>query len=166
MDRNEELPLSVKSLFWMFVATLFLYVTVYGACTAMKRRGGAWEITFAVSNGTPALVIQHPLRLPQPVTILFPGEKPERTDLPITAVFNIPITNRMAFGPILHIDTSTLPGVVTLNCFGHPVEIFPRALSIDLVERPWIPGTNITVTAESKPPADRLKPRDQEWKGR
>ena len=166
MDRDEELPLSVKGLFAVFVGTLFAYVTVYGACTAMKRRGGAWELTFALSNDVPALVIRHPSRLPEPVTVLFPGEKPERMDLPITAVFNVPITNRMAFGPVLHIDTSTLPGVVTLNCFGHAVEIFPRALSLDLQEVPWVPGTNITLTAAGKPPADRLKPRDQEWKGR
>lgn len=166
MDREEELPMNVKRLFWLFIGTLFLYVTVYGACTAYKRRGGAWELTFAVTNGTPALIIEHPLWLKQPVTVLFPGEQPERNDLPITAVFNVPITNRMAFGPVLHVDTSTLPGVVTLDCFGHAVEIFPRALSLDFKEYPWVSGTNITLTAATKPPAERLKPRDQGYKGR
>lgn len=166
MDREEELPMNVRRLFWLFVGTLFLYVTVYGACTAYKRGRGAWELTFTTTNGTPALIIGHPLRLPAPVTVLFPGEQPERTDLPITAVFNVPITNRMAFGPVLYVDTTTLPGVVTLNCFGHAVEIFPRALSLDLEERPWIAGTNITLTPATKPPPDRLKPREQEYKGR
>jgi hypothetical protein len=166
MDREEELPLNVKRLFVVFVGTLFFYVTGYGACTALKRRGGAWELTFASSNGVPALIINHPMRLPLPVTLFFPGETPERTDLPITAVFNVPITNRMAFGPVLHVDTTSLPGVVTLNCFGHPVEIFPRALSIDLHEMAWAPGTNLTLSQTTKPPAEKLVPHDQRWKGR
>lgn len=165
MDREEELPLNVQRLFMVFVGTLFAYVTVYGACTAMKRKGGPWALTFTMTNGTPTLFIEHSLRLAQPVTIQFPGEKPERDDLPILAVFNVPITNRMPFGAVLHVDTSTLPGVVTLNCFGHPVEIFPRALSVDFHELPWIAGTNIVLTVDTKPPAERLKPRDQEWKG-
>jgi len=158
-EKEEPLPLDVRRLFMLFVGTLFLYVTIWGACTAMKRRGGAWALTFTTTNGTPALIIEHPLRLPQPVTVLFPGETPERTDLPIMAVFHVPITNRMAFGPVLHVDTTTLPGVVTLNCFGHAVEIFPRALSLDFEEHAWVPGTAYTLTAASKPPADRLKPR-------
>ena len=166
MDREEDLPLNVKRLFVVFIGTLFFYITVYGACTAIKRRGGAWELTFTTLQGVPALIITHPIRLPLPVTLLFPGEQPERSDLPITAVFNVPITNRMAFGPVLHVDTTSLPGVVTLSCFGHPVEIFPRALSIDLHEIPWVPGTNITLSAATKPPPEKLKPHDQSWKGR
>ena len=165
---EEPLPVVVKRLFAGFVATLFAYVTLYGACTALKRRGGPWNVTFdRATDGVPVLRIEHPRLLgPQPVTLYFPGETPLREDLPITAVFSVPITNAMPFGPVVFVDTSALPGTVSLNCFGHAVEMVARTLYVDFREVPWVPGTNITLAADTKPDAERLAARGQAWRGR
>jgi hypothetical protein len=168
VSETDDLPPSVRKLFWVFIGTLFLYVTFYGACQAMRRRGGPWNLTFSVgSNGVPELRIEHPRLLgDQPVTLQFPGEKPERTDLPITAVFSVPITNAMPFGPVIFVDNTQLPGTVTLNCFGHVVELVPRTLFVDLKEVGWVPGTNLVLEPGTKPEPDRLKTSGQSWRGR
>ena len=165
---NEDFDKAFKKVFGLFLLTLFAYVTVFGACQAYRRRNGAWTITFDRSqDGTPVLRIEQPKLLAAgAVSLSFPGETVTRNDLPITAVFNYPITNAMPFGPVIFVDTSQLPGDVTLNVFGHAVEIFPRTLRLDLREISWSPGTNIVVTAGTKPSAERMTPHDQQWKGR
>ena len=167
MNDSEQTPPLIKRLPATFIATLFLYVTLYGACEMKRRQGGPWNVTFATSNGVPELRIEHPKVLgPLPVTLRFPGETPSRTDLPITAVFSNPITNSMPFGPVIFVDSTLLPGTVTLNCFGHVVEIVSRTLFLDFHEVAWVPGTNITVSAGTKPPPERLQTKGQAWNGR
>ena len=157
----------LRRLLVTFVATLFLYVTIYGACEMKRRRGGPWNVIFAMSNDVPVLRIEHPrLFGTQAITLSFPGEKPSRTDLPIVAVFNQPITNAMPFGPVRFVDTTVLPGTVTLICFGHSVEIVPRTLYLDLHEVPWVPGTNIVLDPASKPPPEKIRAKSQSWNGR
>ena len=113
------------------------------------------------------LRIDHPhLISPEGVAILFPGEKATRSDLPITAVFNVPITNFMPFGPILFVDTTILPGTVALNAFGHGIQLLPRTLSIDFKEFSWETAAPIVLSATNKPPSERLKPHPQDWQGR
>lgn len=142
-----------------FLATLFVYITVYGGCQAMRRRGGPWAVTFAETNGIPVLEIRHHRILgTEPVRLLFPGEKPLRTDLPITAVFSQPITNAMPFGPVIFVDTTILPGTVTLNAFGHAVEMVPRTLFVNFEEQPWQAGLSLTVLPAQKPPPGKLLP--------
>lgn len=165
---QEDLPASVKRVFVMFVATLFGYVTLYGGCQLVRRRGGPWNLTYAMaSNGVPELRIEHPKLLgPQPVVLSFPGEKPGRTDLPITAVFSVPITNAMPFGPVIFVDNSLLPGTVAVNCFGHVVELVPRTLFVDMKEVPWTPGAHIVLSPTNKPDPSRIQAKGQQWKGR
>lgn len=159
MTEDESLPPLARRLVLGFMATLFLYITVYGGCQAMRRRGGPWAVTFAETNGVPMLEIRHHRILgTEPVRLLFPGEKPNRTDLPITAVFSQPITNAMPFGPVIFVDTTILPGTLTLNAFGHVVEMVPRTLFVNFEEKPWQAGLSLTLSATNKPPADKLQP--------
>ncbi len=158
----------VRRLFVVFIGTLFLYVTIYGACELKRRQGGPWNLTYALgTNGVPELRIEHPKLLgPSAVTLRFPGETPLWTNLPPPVVFSQPITNGMPFGPVIFVDSTMLPGTVTLNCFGHVVEMVPRTLFIDFHEVPWTPGTNITLSTTSKPSPERLKTKGQNWPGR
>jgi hypothetical protein len=167
VSEQESLPASVRGLFRIFVGTLVAYVTLYGACTAWKRRGGPWDLVYSVTNGVPQLRIEHNRRFPgQAVTFAFPGETPARTDLPIAAAFSVPITNAMPFGPVLFVDTTTLPGTVVVNCFGHVIEMLPRTLFVNLKDVGWHPGTNIVLLPAAKPPPEKLKGPGQEWRGR
>lgn len=168
VSEMDDTPPMVKKLFWTFIGTLFLYVTIYGGCQAMRVRGGPWNVTYAFGEaGVPELRIEHPRLLgPVPVVLRFPGEKPSRADLPITVVFSAPITNAMPFGAVIFVDTTQLPGTVTLNCFGHIVEMVPRTLFVDLKEVPWTAATNIVLSAATKPDPAKLKTQGQAWRGR
>jgi hypothetical protein len=165
---DETIPPAAKKLFFFFIATLFLYVTIYGACQAMRVKGGPWNLTYALGEDqVPELRIEHPKRLGSlPVILRFPGETPERTDLPITAVFSSPITNNMPFGPVLFVDTTLLPGTVAVNCFGHVIELVPRTLFLNFQEVPWVAGTQMVLSQESKPDEARIQAAQQQWKGR
>lgn len=162
------MPSALKKFFFLFIATLFLYVTVYGACQAMRVRGGPWNLTYALGDDdVPELRIEHPKQLgPDPVVLRFPGEKPTRTDLPITAVFSVPITNNMPFGPVLFVDTTLLPGTVAVQCFGHVVEMVPRTLFVNFNEVAWEPGAQIVLESEDKPDPARVQRAEQQWRGR
>lgn len=162
---SPELDRAVRKVIGIFVLTLFVYITLFGACEAYRRRAGPWALTFdAERDGTPILKIHHPRILASgPVTIRFPGEQSPRPDLPITVVYTVAITNRMPFGPMLFVDTSTLPGTVALSCFGHCIEMVPRTLFFDLHEVAWTGGTTLVAQASTKPAPELLKARDQDW---
>ncbi len=50
------------------------------------------------------------------------------------------------FGKCIFLDTTSLPGTVVLDLFGHEIELLPRALIIDRQERPWRSDTTIELT--------------------
>jgi hypothetical protein len=168
-DLSPEAERTLKKFFGIFIATLFLYVTIYGGCEAYRVRNGAWHLTFDKQpDGTPVLRIEHPRLLTGgPVSIRFPGENaPRVTNGPITYVYSRPDTNSTPFGPMFFVDTTQLPGTVALGAFGHVVEMVPRTLFVDFKEVPWVAGTNLTLLPESKPAPERLKARNQQWNGR
>lgn len=148
----------------LFLATLFLYITIYGGCMAVRRRGGPWRITQdKLSDGTPIVKIEHHRILSNgPVTLRFPSETaPARfTNHPLLRIYTQPNTNALPYGPVLFLDTTFLPGNVTLDVFGHLVEIVPRTLYLDGRDVGWFPGTNMTLSPESKLPVEvRPKPK-------
>ena len=60
-DLSPEAEKTLKKFFGIFIATLFLYVTIYGGCEAYRVRNGAWHLTFDKQpDGTPVLRIEHP----------------------------------------------------------------------------------------------------------
>jgi hypothetical protein len=44
-------------------------------------------------------------------------------------------------------DTTFLPGTLTLRAFGHEIEFLPRVMIIDHEEHPWKPGETIELRA-------------------
>ena len=49
------------------------------------------------------------------------------------------------FGNCVFMDTTFLPGTVTLQLFGHEIELLPRVLVIDRQEHSWRPGNTIAL---------------------
>lgn len=150
----------------MFIGTLFLYITFYGGCMAYRHKGGPWAITQdKLPDGTPIVKIEHHRILSNaPVILHFPGEvAPARfTNHPLLRIYSQPNTNTLPYGPVVFLDTTFLPGNVTLDVFGHLVEMVPRTLYIDGKEVGWNPGTNITLSPTNKLPTD-VRPK---WKNR
>jgi hypothetical protein len=159
---NDEGTKAVKAFAALFFATLFLYVTLYGGCMAVRQRGGPWVMfQDRMPDGTPVVRLEHHKLLSGGgVTLSFPGEHaPSRfTNAPLMRVFNTPSTNILPFGPVEFVDVTFLPGTIAVDCFGHLIEAVPRTLFIDGREIPWVMGTNIVVPMTGKlPPEQRPK---------
>ncbi|HRI15163.1 MAG TPA: hypothetical protein PLX89_19380 [Verrucomicrobiota bacterium] len=155
---NDEGARAAKGFVGLFFATLFLYITFYGGCMACRRKGGPWAITQdKLSDGTPILKIEHHRLLSNgPVILRFPGETaPARfTNHPFLRIYTQPNTNALPYGPVVFLDTTFLPGNVTLDVFGHLVEIIPRTLYVDGHDVGWNPGTNIVLSPAAKLPIE------------
>ena len=161
---NDDGTRAVRTVIGLFVATLFFYITVYGGCMAYRRQGGPWAITQdKAPDGTPIIRIEHHRILSNaPVTLRFPGEvAPARfTNHPLLRIYSQPNTNALPYGPVVFLDTTFLPGNVTLYVFGHLVEMIPRTLFIDGKDVGWNPGTNISISPDYKLPVEvRPKPK-------
>lgn len=155
---NEEpLPRSVLRLFTGFILCLFAYVTFYGGCEIARRRNGPWEVTFAKeTNNVPVLRITERRMGLTNVTIQFTGETaPPKEEL---RVYTLPNTNSTPFGVTIFQDGTVLPGTLTLDCFGHEIELLPRTMIINRKEVPWVSGTNIVLQPSEKLPPEQRRP--------
>lgn len=129
------------------VVTLIGYVIVFSWVENHRRKDGPWEITFAEADSSPVLRINHPRSGLTNISIVFAGAVVP-TNLPQTvsfphgrvAPFDLP------FGRCVFLDSLYLPGSVTVQAFGHEIQMMPRTLMIDRVERAWQPGEKILLT--------------------
>ncbi|HTL56735.1 MAG TPA: hypothetical protein VL361_13720 [Candidatus Limnocylindrales bacterium] len=138
-----------------FALALFLavacYALFYPTIEHRRTRKGPWEVTFTSlteSNASiPVVIINEPKLAITNVQILFLEEKLPPTQLPIKLVFSeakaVPF--EVPFGKCIFMDTTFLPGTLTLRLFNHEVELLPRVLITDQREHPWLSNNSITV---------------------
>jgi len=126
------------------VMAVVFYVTTFGWIEHRRTFKGPWEINFrADAAGAPAIVISQ-TKLNISETLLFPGQTVRPANFSRTLVFG-QTPPELPFGELLFQDPIYLPGTVTMRLFGHQVEIFPRALTVDKKEYPWKSGSVIEV---------------------
>jgi hypothetical protein len=126
------------------VISVIFYVTVFAWIEHRRNFKGPWEAVFrADAAGTPAIVIsQTNLHISE--TLVFPGRTVQPANFSRALVFG-PTPPDLPFGELVFQDPTFLPGTVTMRLFGHQVELFPRALTVDKKEYPWKPGGVIEV---------------------
>jgi hypothetical protein len=140
-----------KSVLMAFAIIAVLYFALFYGLEFWKHRQGPWEISFSVDGeGNPGIVIYEPKLNISSVELLFPGEKAGPTNLVQRVAFDRP-EKQLPFGKVMYEDLTTLPGVVTLDLFGHVIEIFPRALLVDKKEYAWKSELNIELSPTNKP---------------
>ena len=115
----------------------------------LRTHRGPWVIEFALApDDSPLLVIHQDGLGIHDVRVLFPGEAVAGPSS--TVRFDAP-ERPVPWGRVKYEDLTYLPGVVTLELFGHEIELLPRTLYVNRRERGWITGTNITLTAADRP---------------
>jgi hypothetical protein len=151
-----------KSLVVLAVLLIAFYFAAFHGIEYSNHRKGPWEMSFTVDGeGNPSLVIYEPKLNISSVEILFPGEKEPRTNFVQRVAFDQP-QRPIPFGKIIYEDLTALPGVITLEVFGHFIEVFPRALMVDRKEYPWKSESTLELSITNKPGPPRLPPQKRE----
>jgi hypothetical protein len=153
-----------------FVLALVGYGVFYTAIEHRRTRKGPWEVTFTnTPAGVPAVVIEQARLGISNVQLSFEAKAPP------TAAFSgrearwvfreaRPVPFEVPYGRCVFLDTTFLPGTVTLELFGHEIEMLPRVLVIDGQERQWQAGGTIRLGAVQ--PARRSAEETNAAKGR
>ena len=139
-----------KHLLIAFGAALAFYLGAFALDTHLRTRQGPWRVTFiAAGTNHPVLLINEPRLGISNVRLVFPGEHaPAGTN---TVTFDAP-AKAVPFGERIYDDLMILPGAVTLNVFGHGVELLPRTLIVNRRQIAWQSGVTIELRPAEKPP--------------
>jgi hypothetical protein len=138
----------LKHFILAFLLALICYVFFYHTIEHRRTRKGPWEITFTNDfNGNPSLIINEPKLAITNAQITFTDRRIPAAFAPTTQVFSEPrpVPYDVPFGKCLFMDTTFLPGTVTLRLYDHDIELVPRVLKIDGQEHPWLSGSTITL---------------------
>lgn len=135
-----------------FGIALLVYVASYTAIEHRRNRSGPWQVTFTDETaGLPAIIVNQPALGITNVQISFVGKSNSAVIGTLTLRFGearaVPFD--VPFGKCAFLDTTFLPGTVALNLFGHEVQLLPRVLTIDKVERPWRSGEMISLPKQA-----------------
>lgn len=102
---------------------------------------GPWVVTFTTESGVPVLIANQETLGIRDVRIMFFDERVEMNStqtVEFSHARQVPFD--VPFGRCVFLDPLYLPGTVALDVFGHEVQMLPRVLTIDKVERPWRNG--------------------------
>lgn len=140
-----------------FLLALAGYAIFYQSIEHRRTRNGPWQVTFTnTAAGAPAIVICQPKLAITNVQVNFldrsvaPSHQPSRLlfDRARSVPYEVP------FGQVVFMDAAFLPGTVTMQLFGHEIELLPRVLIIDRQEHPWTSESvfNLHAVAEKGSP--------------
>jgi hypothetical protein len=134
-----------------FLIALGLALAAYGACfwLLQHRRvaNGPWEVAFTSESGMPVLVVKQGALGIGEVRLVFPGQSaPAHARETVRFALARPVPFDLPFGECVFLDPLFLPGTVVLEAFGHQIQLMPRVLTIDRVERAWHSGETILLT--------------------
>jgi hypothetical protein len=131
-----------------FGLALLLYLVAYHWIESCRVSKSPWQVTFLqTTNEPPCIIIHQPNLNVESALIVFEGVEPAADHFQETITFNTarPVPFEVPFGKCVFLDTTFLPGTVTLQCFGHEIEMIPRVLIIDHKEHQWETATRISL---------------------
>ena len=136
-----------KHLSIVFVAALGLYLAGFSWMEHRRTRLGPWEITFSRDAASaPRIQINQPVLQITNVQLRFATTADVGiTNATLEFIAGRAVPFAVPFGECVFMDPLFLPGTVTLECFGHQVELMPASLRIDDQEHEWKSGTQFEV---------------------
>ena len=131
-----------------FLLAVICYALFYSNIEHRRTRKGPWQVAFTNDGvGNPALVINEPKLAITNAQVIFTNQRLPASFSAITITFRQPkpVPFDVPFGKCVFMDTTFLPGTVSLELFSHQVELLPRVLVIDRQEHPWLSDSAITL---------------------
>jgi hypothetical protein len=145
--KSERLP---KILLVGFVSALATYILAFSYIQYRRTFRGPWHVVFLSDyKGTPGLLVEQP-KLKISERIMFTDQKVSESNTVHAFVFDDPAKTNAPFGKIVFQDLTFLPGTVTLELFGHEIELLPRVLIIDKQEHAWKTEDVVSVSGHGK----------------
>jgi len=142
-----------RKILWVGAVSAAAYFALFTWIEHGRNRQGPWEVVFArFTNGLPCLEIRQPALGIRDVRVVFPANLATNAPvLPEQRVFNEARATpfELPFGRCVFLDTLSLPGTVAIEVGGRQVQLLPRVLTVDGVERPWRGPETIILPAES-----------------
>ena len=146
-----------KSVAATFVAAGIFYALAYSFMMNRQRGKGPWQVNFTTNSaGVAQLVIAQPSLGISNVTVQFAGEKLAATNGTGRVAFDRP-RQSTPFGYVAYDDLMFQPGAVALDCFGHVVEMIPRALGLNGVRFGWTNNATYLLSPTNKLSAEARK---------
>ena len=150
-----------KQVVVVFAIALAFYSLAYWAIEHHRNRLGPWQVTFTRDNsGSPQIVVDQPNLSIRNVSIAFSNARAQFTNEPMVATYAQPraVPYPVPYGRCLFMDTTTLPGTLAFELFGHEIQLLPRALTIDKREQPWRSGESVMLEASNGIPGSPVRP--------
>jgi hypothetical protein len=144
-----------KQFLLAFLVVLAGYFIIYQAIEHRRTRQGPWRVTFTANAASaPLILIDHTRLAITNVQIVFADQARPAESAPVTLLFGEPkpVPYAVPLGQCVFMDTTFLPGTVTLQLFGHEIELLPRVITIDHQEHPWRSDTTITLQRSQTAP--------------
>jgi hypothetical protein len=126
-----------KSVVLTFVCAVIFYAFAWSWLNKRQTGHGPWDVNFSTNSaGVPQLIIaQSSLGLSN-VIVRFEGETLAPTNSTGVVSFRQPKAPT-PFGRVVYDDLMFQPGSVAVDCFGHIVEMIPRAIILNSVSNGW-----------------------------
>lgn len=135
----------IKQFAVAFLACVAAYLLLFYGLEHLRNRRGPWEVRFTAEAGSPAIVINQPALGIHDVRMTFPAATTTNSNADATLLFaqarSVPFV--VPYGTCVFQDTTSLPGTVVLQLFGHEIQLLPRVLTIDGKEHAWQPDATI-----------------------
>lgn len=141
-----------------FVLAAVFYFVAYAWLSKRQTGKGPWHVVFTNDfAGTPEIIITQTNLGISNVCVRFLEEKLNATQHIGVVEFTKPET-AVPFGTRVFDDLMFLPGTVTLDCFGHEVELLPRVLVLNRKTVPWQSNSTNTLAPSTKLPPEARQP--------
>ena len=133
----------LKHFIGTFLVCVAAYFVAFYGIEHYRNSDGPWQITFTAKTNGPAILISQPALQIRNLELVFPNAP--ATNAGSILVFDqaLPVPFDVPYGQCVFLDTTTLPGTVVLQLFGHEIQLLPRVLTIDGQERTWQSDTII-----------------------
>lgn len=147
-----------KSITLTFVLSVFFYFLAYGWISRWQTGRGPWQVEFTTNQvGVAQIIITQPALGFSNITVRFEGETLAPTNHTGLVLFSKP-RQPTPFGELIYDDLMQQPGVITLDLFGHEVELLPKYLILNRQPVNWTNGAVITLAATNKIPPGTPRP--------
>ena len=149
--KNEQFG---RQVILVFLVTLAIYAGGFAAQQWWRGHRGPWEVTYMRAGaGRGALEIRQRTLGIERLRLLVADENGAFPTNETLVRFDEPTIRQVPAGEVVFLDTTYLPGTVTMEISGQQIEILPRTLRIGREEIPWHPDREIDLTQLTNKPA-------------